>query len=340
MKKTCKVYHDGYHYIANLTQPIRLKEPARGTRFQNPIFDKFKEFYAEAREKKISKRGMYEYITERYIDTHEDIINDIPTVDELEDMNKRWQNNLHKRKVRFFRKAFLHEWNWFTTFTYDSDKINEDDFTKQIRTKLSDLSSHKGWDYMMVWERGKKNERKHLHAFLHVPEGTMPGFLFTDRHYSTSRHKWEFFTNNSYFAERFGTTEWKALGDMKNHKSLLNYMLKYIFKTEERIIYSRGIPGEIEIDIDIDQDISGYYQKGGVMKGLVDITFFMKDEEKTKAFEGCFNIELSFDEEIAVTNELIQKGMYMNNGKIIVDILDPDSGIFKSFDRATGEVTF
>lgn len=51
---------------------------------------------------------------------------------------------------------------------------------------------------------------------------------------------------NSFFEEAFGRNDFEELNDMEMRSgNAVSYLLKYISKTGERIVYSRGIRSEI-----------------------------------------------------------------------------------------------
>ena len=287
-----KIKHDGSNYIACLAYPSGRKKVSHGPKLIDSQYEQFKVFYGEAVEKKITTKGIIEYVQERFFEIVEDFF-DIPMPELIEEFIKRYKTAIHKRLERCRRKAYLNEWNWFTTFTYDDKKMSRSEFERQIRTKLSDLSSHAGWNYMYRWEEGEIGDRKHIHAFLYIPEGKMVGELYKDRHYSSKRHKWEFFINNTYFNERFGLSEWKDLSMFKNRKSFINYFTKYIIKNDGKLVYSRGIPDSIDAVIDTKEDVVATYEKydGEYVYAVLNPYIFSTYQAKTAALRR--SIELS-----------------------------------------------
>ena len=284
-----KVFHDGSHYIARLTKRFSIKRRSSGGRFDNLEYEKFKKYYQEAVGKNVAKWKIWEYVQDRFIEENESLF-DIPDEETVKGYIKRYVSMIHKRIVRYRRKVYFNDWSYFTTFTYDNKKITQEEFEKQISTKLSDLSSHRGWYYMMRWEEGELAERTHLHAFIYVPDGQMVGKLFQDRHYSYKRHRWEFFTNNTYFNNRFGISDWVDLKAAKISKTLINYFAKYMSKNDGKIIYSRGIPGEIEAEIDVEEDVITTYEKHYAFYGVLDRFMFDGPEEKQKTLRRTFKL--------------------------------------------------
>lgn len=292
--KKVNVYHDGTQFIAVLDAPENLKKSSKKISVLDEIpeemYEKFKMFFSEAQYKRITRKKQIEYIYDRFIESNEELF-DIPNEEILWHMYKRYVSCLHSRKKRFFRKAYLNPWNWWTTFTYDSKKLTADEFEHQIRTKLSDLSSHRGWRYMLRWEEGELNERRHLHAVLYVPEGAMVGEMFTDSHRSYKRgNKIEFFTNNTYFAERFGISQWEKIDTLSDNKSILQYMLKYMEKDDGKIIYSRGIPDSIEAVIDVESDVITSYSEFFTTKAVIASNLFKTLQEAKNSLLKAFDL--------------------------------------------------
>ena len=57
---------------------------------------------------------------------------------------------------------------------------------------------------------------------------------------------------NSYFSERFGRNDCQRLGTKKEIELSKNYLMKYIGKSGERLVYSRNVPTYIRTDISED----------------------------------------------------------------------------------------
>ena len=99
---------------------------------------------------------------------------------------------------------------------------------------------------MGVFERAPETGRLHFHGLLYIPDGEFIGKLTEKTEYSTAKHKMVTIHENDFFQDRFGRNDFEELSEMEmKHGQTLNYLLKYIGKTDERIVYSRGIPTEI-----------------------------------------------------------------------------------------------
>ena len=159
---------------------------------------------------------------------------------------KRKLNNLHHRIKRFRRKAYLNKWNYFVTFTYDNEKHDEDTFKRKLRRCLSNLHTRRGWRYMGVFERAPETGRLHFHGLLYVPDGEMLGKLEEKTDYSTAQEKMQTRNENSFFAKYYGRNDFEEITEAQmEYGNSVDYILKYIGKTNERIVYSRGVPTEI-----------------------------------------------------------------------------------------------
>ena len=165
------------------------------------------------------------------------------------------RTNYINRLIRFKRKAYLNDFNYFVTFTYDGLKHDEETFRKQLRKTLMNFHTRKQWKYIGVWEKAPKTKRLHFHAIMNVPEGTMPGEMFKKNDYDKKRHKRQITIQNTYFNERFGRTDFEELDRvLMQNGNAMNYLTKYIAKTEERLVYSRGLPMYLISDI-TDEDV-------------------------------------------------------------------------------------
>lgn len=157
---------------------------------------------------------------------------------------------LKERRKRFMRKAYLNRFNYFATFTYDDKKHTETGFKKKLIVYLRRFATRYGWKYMGVWERGDETDRLHFHALVKVPEGQMHGELEekTDFNFKTKRRRKTL--QHSYFNKKFGRTDFEPIieNDMA-YVFAIEYILKYVEKTGERIVYSRKLPMYLISDI-------------------------------------------------------------------------------------------
>lgn len=159
-------------------------------------------------------------------------------------------------KKRFRRKAYLNKWNYFVTITYDDKKHDEESFRKKLRRCLSNLHTRRGWKYMGVFEHAPETHRLHFHALMYIPDGEMIGNVAELRDYSTAQGQMQVTHSNTFFADSFGRNDFEKLNEQElRHGGTINYLLKYISKTGERIVYSRGIPTAICMKVK-DKDIA------------------------------------------------------------------------------------
>jgi len=167
---------------------------------------------------------------------------------------ERKTRNLIARRIRLTRKVNLQDFNFFVTFTY-SDKLHtEESFKKGIKSTLKNLSTRKDWRYVGVWERSPEKQRLHFHGLFHVPEGTMPSELEEREDYSFSTHRRQIIHECTYFAYRFGRNDFEAITDTEKLGSAVAYLMKYLEKTGEKIVYSKGLPQYFISDI-IEDDV-------------------------------------------------------------------------------------
>lgn len=166
---------------------------------------------------------------------------------------ERKQRNLTARRVRMVRKAHLAQFNYFVTFTYDDKKQTEQTFKKQLKNKLSLLAYRQNWKYMGVWERSPEKKRLHFHGLFNIPDNTLPGKLEIVRDYSKPNKAMQNSQQCTYFCERFGRNDFKELNPQLLGESIA-YIMIYLEKTGERIVYSKGMYQFFISDI-IEEDI-------------------------------------------------------------------------------------
>lgn len=85
---------------------------------------------------------------------------------------------------------------------------------------------------------------------------------FTERSdYSFSDHQRRISQENDFFRSRFGRNVFDKLNDTAGVTNAIKYLLKYIEKTGEKIVYSRGLPQFFISDIMDDDIITGMEDK-------------------------------------------------------------------------------
>jgi hypothetical protein len=209
----------------------------------------FEEFYKQAQSMK--KKARKAFITDSmrpYFDDEQHLS------DYIEQNLQRKQRNLICRRIRMCRKANLQTFNFFCTFTYDGERHTEQSFQKGLKTALRNLCYRKGWKYMGVWERSPDKKRLHFHGLFYIPEGTIPGSLIECNDYSFAAHKRQITVQSVYFIEKFGRNDFVQIDTVGDKMKLLGYIIKYLEKSGERIVYSKGLPQFFISDI-MDDDV-------------------------------------------------------------------------------------
>ncbi len=162
---------------------------------------------------------------------------------------ERKLRNLICRRVRMTRKANLANFNYFCTFTYSDELHTEESFKKKLKICFNNMSCRKGWKYMGVWERSPEKQRLHFHGLFYIPQGKMLGEIEEHRDYSTITHKMQTTYQNTYFNEHFGRSDFEEIVGNGKLGEALAYLMKYIEKTGEKIVYSKGLPQYFMSDI-------------------------------------------------------------------------------------------
>lgn len=188
-------------------------------------------------------------ITEQLIQEGYDI-----SLNAVELLSKKKSKSLYYRKDRFRKKAFNNKWNYFVTITYDDRKCSEENFKERLKRVLANFHDRYGYRYMGVFERSKNN-RLHFHALMYIPKGKMRGDIKIVRDYSKEDNRMRAVSVNTFFLDRFGRNDFSPLFQRKEELSrMIEYIIKYINKSEERILYCRGIDTYIYCKVD-DEDI-------------------------------------------------------------------------------------
>lgn len=279
-----KVYNDGSHYIAipHTTRPKQKKSKKIETKKEIELKELADKVFSENKDKKrkekieILKTEVNEIIkdekaTKEFVKTY---------------MDKKIRNLIERRK-RLARKINLGQWNYFCTFTYDDKKHSEESFMKKLKNCFKKLSYRKGWVYIGVWERSPEKKRLHFHGLFYIPDNAMVGELKEVNDYSFSSHTRQLTLQNTYFNERFGRSDFKPI-DRRVPQILSNatqYLMKYLEKSGERIVYSKNTPTYFISDI-MDEDIACVINSDKGEKLILFDNFSCWDE-------GCYMGEVS-----------------------------------------------
>ena len=165
----------------------------------------------------------------------------------------RKTRNLIARRVRMVRKINLQTFNYFVTLTYSDELHTEESFKAGVESCLRNFCNRRGWKYVGVWERSPKKKRLHFHGIFYIPDGTMPGTMLDVEDYNFNTRKRQITHQNTYFNERFGRSDFEDL-DKDNVGSAVAYIVKYIEKSGEKLVYSGKLPQFFLSDV-MDEDI-------------------------------------------------------------------------------------
>ena len=175
---------------------------------------------------------------------------------------RRKRNNLIARRVRMRRKAGLQDFTHFVTFTYSDDLHTETSFKKSLGTCLRHYADRKGWKCMGVWERSPEKQRLHFHGIFYIPEGTLPGQMMEVNDFNFKSKKRKITHQNTYFNEHFGRSDFEKIENDYVLQDAMNYLMKYIEKSGERIVYYGDLPQYFVSDVMEDDIICPYGEDG------------------------------------------------------------------------------
>ncbi len=251
-----KVYFDGGHYIAIPKENFqrrkgRYRPNPKPTEEAKARKEKFEAAYSES--KNLPRRERKKYIKEQMKGT---FATEKETTAYVESNIQRKQNNLSKRRVSLWRKVNLQQWDYFVTFTYSDELHTEESFQKKLRNTLKHLVARKGWKYIGVWERSPEKQRLHFHGIFYIPQ--MIGELIEVKDYSTKQHKVQTTLQNTHFIKHFGRNDFEKITSQADVSQSVKYLLKYIEKSGEKLVYGGKIYAYIKSDI-LDEDILCLY---------------------------------------------------------------------------------
>ena len=88
-----------------------------------------------------------------------------------------------------------------------------------------------------------------MFGLFYIPVDAMVGKLEEVEGYSFATKQRRIIMQNTWFAKRFGRNEFSDIGRREDLRYAIQYLVKYIEKTGERIVYSKGLPQYFISDI-------------------------------------------------------------------------------------------
>ena len=285
-----KVYSDGGHYIGIPYEPnpyagkrrkapeevITVKEHAEELSATTPLghTDATKTSSAEQKkpdtipkERRMTRKELFEEMYQKRAgmkrrERKEFICNEMTPyfksyelcAEFVEQNLERKHRNMVCRKMRLWRKINQQQFNFFVTFTFDDKLHDEESFRKTLSRCLQHFSSRKGWLYIGVWERAPETKRLHFHGIFYIPEGSLPGKNEEVRDFDTRARKMRTTYQNDFFGKKFGRNDFKPIDHVSEVPQAIRYLTKYLEKTGEKLVYSRGLYQYFVTDI-MDEDI-------------------------------------------------------------------------------------
>lgn len=270
----CKIYNDGSHYVAMpyKRDPFEEIDPSHKKPVNRVNYNDFAEIDLDSASlsDKISHAYYlferdYNYSmtlskSERMDFFAEELAFAFPEREKCDrfvqtNLNRRFKNFVY-RKLRLLRKIALLKFDYFCTFTYDGSKMDETEFRKKFSYYLQNKATRSNWKYIGVWERSPDKNRLHFHCLLKAEENTIPGEFTKKRIWSSKVKRMRSVLENDYIRTRFGVNDFSPIDyeDPEDYTGCIDYLLKYIEKSGEKLVYSRGLYQYLVANID-DEDV-------------------------------------------------------------------------------------
>lgn len=234
---------------AEIEKPIKNKDSVPSTQKQLTRKELFEELYAKSQDK--CKQEQKNYILKEMLDYFD---NKESCLEFVRQNMERKERNLICRKIRMWRKINQQHFNYFVTLTFDDKLHTEESFQKALKNCLQHFSSRKGWRYIGVWERSPEKHRLHFHGIFYIPDGTMPGKLEAVNDFDTRAKKMRTTMQNDFFGKKFGRNDFNKIAHVREIPQAIKYLTKYLEKTGEKLVYSRGLYQYFITDI-MDEDV-------------------------------------------------------------------------------------
>jgi hypothetical protein len=274
MLSTCKVHSDGSHFISSYVLKRKAVKQRRKFDDRDECFDGlyFEHFKHGMSLNQLFAR-VYSPFAKRFGDNQE-------SVDFVHAKIKDKYQNYLERRIRFERKAYLHNWTYFITVTYSDKLMTETEFYSRLKRGLSNFAFRRGWKYMGVFERGKNGGRLHFHALLFVPSGQMVGELKKKLDYSEREGRKILTHSNTFFEDTFGRNDFDSVDTaLLSCGKAMSYLLKYVGKTGDKVFYARGISDTFSVDLDSDDFVLSFIDKMITKCVLFDDVFVASDDD-------------------------------------------------------------
>ena len=248
-----KVYYDGSHWIAipHTERPYKKRKTVL-TKDEDEKVEQFENaFKRMGKGKKATKK---EKLLKEFAPLFK---SENEATEFVEKQYERLNRNRIERYKRLKRKAYLQHWHYFCTFTYADDKQTEESFRKQLMDCGGTIwQPEKGRRYIGdMGTSGVLYRTPALSRFLiYIPPNAMVGQFEEHNDYNFKTHNRQVTNQNTFFNERFGRSDFNAIAHQSEVEDSVYYMLKYITKNDERVVYPRGLKSYIVADI-LDEDI-------------------------------------------------------------------------------------
>lgn len=94
----------------------------------------------------------------------------------------------------------------------------------------------------------------HFHALMHIPREQLEGKFEEKHEYDFKSRDMKITNSHIFFEKKFGRNDFKEIPNVRLMGEALAYLMKYLEKTGEKVVYSRGLSQYLISDI-LDEDV-------------------------------------------------------------------------------------
>lgn len=203
-------------------------------------------------------------------------VRDFKTDDDLKDLDRSLQVSANRSKNKIYQYAKSNEWEWFTTFTFDKEKVDRCDYSacvKLLSKWLNNMRKHsKNLAYLIVPEQHKKGGY-HFHGLFSGCDGLNikdTGKTYVQKYIVNGKKRFRKTKDKIYIFDRY-KFGYMTASKVKDNDRVTKYITKYVTKDlmestfgKKRYWASRNLLLPVE-DTDMLSELDIFELKNGML---------------------------------------------------------------------------